>query len=378
MVKKSTVAILLIGISAFGVTIWFANLDSDRGHGRDRVSIVMSHNAGSSSLPSSGKTGVSVRPSSRNSEDRNLAQVKSRLSAFEAGCSGWLSPEFKTFVAETVARYPFTPELFTLIEWISAKNMKFSVIVFDDAIRSFLTKPTNLDARRNLVQSLNEKLGGRIAHTWCRYAGEGSSPEEAESLATLLEDLGWRSSLEFGRNRALAETQPLTAVKATLAWLYEASVKPRVYDELPEIIKQFPADADFAAIEQVMPLSGNVRSPSLDYARSLLFQQWGKSDPAGAANYVVSNSDRVGSEVMANVVQNFSLEHPAEAIQWIQEFPQGPYFDSAASMVILQIAQDYPDTARELAELIVDETTRSKALSEAGLSEAGNVRGLDR
>jgi len=81
---------------------------------------------------------------------------------------------------------------------------------------------------------------------------------------------------------------------------------------------------------------------------------------------------------MANVVQNFSLEHPAEAIQWIQEFPQGPYFDSAASMVILQIAQDHPDTARELAELIVDDTTRSKALTEAGLEGAANVGDLDR
>lgn len=370
MTRTHKALLLAAVISLSGIAAWvlsgIKNSSEPEKTARPRpskpnASVITSHQ-NSHGVKSGPKPGSVMRTARISATE--LEELKRKLAEYDAKLNGWISPEFKAFVESAVNRLLFTPEMLEMIELTRTKDLKLASTAFDLTLKKLLTDPAATAARRKLIEAVSDPRCATFAARWCLYAGEGCSKEEFESLAASLSDPVLVSRLEFGRNLTLVQTEPIAAVTSTLAYLKEPAARDFVFEILPEIARKLPPNSDFGEIERLLPAGGRKPDRELSYVREMLLAGWGASDPAAAANYVIANPERIPPEMMSSVLAYFARAHPAQALDWVQDFPPGPYFDAAASMVIIQIGENYPDTAKELAALIADPKSRTEALAE--------------
>ena len=130
-------------------------------------------------------------------------------------------------------------------------------------------------------------------------------------------------------------------------------------------IAKLPSDSDFQEIERLFPVeSEENRSAHSPIWRGygVLFTRWAREDPAAAANYVMANSERVGADKITVIAATVARGDPLAALDWVQNFPDGAYFDQAALGVIGYIKDAHLKEALELASLISDPKLREKAI----------------
>ena len=65
---------------------------------------------------------------------------------------------------------------------------------------------------------------------------------------------------------------------------------------------------------------------------------------------------------MRKIGAHFSTISPAEAVEWVQDFPDGPHFDYAISGMMTNLAKLTPETAIALASRINDTEIRKSSL----------------
>ena len=131
---------------------------------------------------------------------------------------------------------------------------------------------------------------------------------------------------------------------------------------MKELPVPLPPGTSFEELEALLPLD---RQDGLDYtnlARHRLFRKWASADPAAAANYVLANPDRISPKVMGTVVEVVVRDQPAVGVDWVQNLPQGPYFDAAARVAVVHIADGNPKAAQELAALITDPAIQKESV----------------
>ena len=60
-------------------------------------------------------------------------------------------------------------------------------------------------------------------------------------------------------------------------------------------------------------------------------------DPAAAGNHVLAHPERLGPELMGEIAGAYSYKDAAGLIAWIDQFPEGPYFDEAAASAAVYV-----------------------------------------
>ena len=289
-----------------------------------------------------------------------LNELKQMLLNYNSKSNGWISPEFQAFVDDSVNRLHFTGELLELAQLIESNNLKFAEVAFDKSVKALLSSAGSSEARRKLIATVADRRWATLASRWCLYAGQGCSASEFASYAGELTDKSLRGHLEFGRNLSLVESNPVSAVSSMVSYLIDSALREHALSILPDVINKLPMDSNFAELERLLPTKGR-NSCDLGLSVEHLLVRWGEADPAAAANYVAQNPERISPSMMSSVLQCFSEAHPVEALDWVLDFPRGPYFDAAAATVVAQLGDQYPDTAKELLEQIVDPEVRKRA-----------------
>ena len=135
---------------------------------------------------------------------------------------------------------------------------------------------------------------------------------------------------------------------------------------LAQIMANLPDDSDFGMLEQMLPDNESINKDNLiavsvfQAARSDLLRRWATDDPAAAANYIIDNPQRLIPGEVVVVVEKVAMVDSLASYKWVQEFPSGTYYDSAAFAAIPYLA-DYPNEAASLAAKINDPALREKS-----------------
>ena len=289
--------------------------------------------------------------------------------------------EHAALAKESVELLLCSPELVELIEYLLKQpGMGGIDIAMNDQVAQLFRSERAAEARRSLL-SLPNTLSRPDFHyrqKWSFDAGQGCPEEEFESFCAALDDPICDQCARHGRNVTLVKTDPKAAIASTVE-LLEAGRHPP-HDIFFRLLKGFPVPlptgTSFEELEGLLPLD---RQDTLDYAnraRHGLFRKWAAADPTAAANYVLANPDRISPKIMGTVVEVVVRDHPAAGVDWIQNLPDGPYFDAAARVAVVHIADAAPKTAGELAALITDPAIRKESLDiiEAKLRRRERVR----
>ena len=103
----------------------------------------------------------------------------------------------------------------------------------------------------------------------------------------------------------------------------------------------------------------------------------GQRDPEAAADYVMAHPDRCEPDLIGRIRTepgNATLE---EELAWVNRFPAGPYFDSAAYVVAERMLWGHPAEAKGLAERIGSAEIRQDFAERAELVrklQSGKIR----
>ena len=160
----------------------------------------------------------------------------------------------------------------------------------------------------------------------------------------------------YGRNLRLAKTDPYTALASAVEQLQEPDPAVR-QSYLSMITSPLAPEAgvDFERLERLLP------ERDTSTGRSDLFRQWGLKDAAEAAEYVMDHPERISPTVMEQIANSILSRYGYQkSLDWVQQFPGGPYFDNAAVGVIGPLMDMHPDQARELAAQISHPKIRAK------------------
>ena len=174
----------------------------------------------------------------------------------------------------------------------------------------------------------------------------------------------------WGGPRITPRSESPAAISRTLAELQKNIPSKSRRSCLKSQMEQLPANADFKALESLLPaVDVNKNEDPVNVSRSVLFEKWAAADPAGAANHIIENPSRFNPRLSHPIADVVLRNDPAVGWDWAQEFPDGPYFDTAASIAIDYMREFHPDQAKRLAEMIGDpqmSQMRKRAIARAG------------
>ena len=253
-----------------------------------------------------------------------------------------------------------------MLQWKGIENSVERVIY--RALLELFRSADSQDARNSLLQlgGSPHPLAASYREKWSYAAGHGCPPELWNAFITALADRKCVQSAVFGRDFELVKTDPIAALSSTVAQLDKKIVTDRMGLVLFDLMRELPPGSDFAELEKILPPD----EPDDPFPRMTLFEKWGAEDPAAAANYILANPGRVSPSLMTSVALDLLKKNPAVGIEWIQNIPEGPYFDAAAISGVMFTAVSFPDQARELASLITDPEIRKAQLKHIDSEQA--------
>ena len=321
-------------------------------------------------------------------DSSDLAHVKSRWKAMAPSMkqmgqldSGQIQAR-QQLARESIQRLLCGREALELVKYIEDLEIPFGGTLLDDAVAELMRSDRAAEARASLIGvedgpgiDAGDHLASLIAHReiWCFEAGKGCSDEEFKEFFAAMKDEKCGFNAMLGRNLALADTDALKAVTSTLQVLKEHDDLSTSDMSLSGQVTKLPTDSDFEEIEKLFPVESEENRT--DYspiwsAYSRVFEKWAEKDPAGAANHVMEHPERTGEDKISIIAEVVAHGDPLVALDWIQNFPDGPYFDAAAAGIISSINDSYPDQALELAALIGDVKLREEAISQTKIKMA--------
>lgn len=256
-----------------------------------------------------------------------------------------------------------------LILFLREKNIDN---VVESRVEGLFKSDLAAEARQSLVDLPNKPSADSINYRMqlSREAGEGCPPDEFQAFSAALADPICSQEAYFGQQVALAKTDPTGALKATIAELGKGIRSNTSSDSINHLIRALPPQTDFAEIDGLLPHTeptGPDLSSTYAYTSSGLINQWSKSDPSAAAHHIMEHPDRYPVSKIGTPVGELLTKDLATGIEWIQELPEGPYFDQAASVAITRLIDGgKPQEAHVLASQIGDPELR-KSLMKAAL-----------
>ncbi len=231
------------------------------------------------------------------------------------------------------------------------------------AIADLISSSSASEARALLVDLPDGPTNGSVnlREQWSGEAGRGCPKAEFEAFQAALKCERCAQEALFGRNQTLMRTDAAAALNSTLQALESNVTSMNRSKSLWMLFeRELPMDVDFEALEKLLP--NRTKNPAIPMGREKLFQQWAKVDSVAAANYVLTNPDRCPPKLIEVISKTMILNDPAIATQWVERFPEGPYFDEAADEAVWNLALDHPNEALRLTARISNPEVRKRAL----------------
>lgn len=231
------------------------------------------------------------------------------------------------------------------------------------------------EARELFIELVNKNRNDTkyFCKQWASDMGFYCPPNELEDLRSALNDNECSQEVLFGHNKALAKTDPISAISSTIDAMKTGVKSTSSALIFHDLISELPATTDFERIELMLPNEdpSEVLSP-VNQGRLVLFEKWAKADPAGAANYVMADYERFDPRMIEPIVSAVLTQNQASGVEWVQTFPDGPYFDSAAKTAITHLKFNQPNEVRHLASRISDPELRKRMESFINSKEEGH------
>jgi len=375
--QRTTARIVAIIALILAVLFLFTRRAPDRAHQETNAPPSASAPSASSSTSTTTRPADKDRPtrqsSGRRFESPQLIELKKRWLALGEQQPGNVSPEddaarhkLSTESARTLLCSEEAIELLLFLREKGISNYLESRI--GDLFKSDLAA----DARQTLVSLPNKPStdGTNYRMAFSRIAGEGCPPDEFQAFSAALADPACSQEATFGQYVALAKTDPTGAFKATIAQ-FGKGIRSRSGDSISLPIRSLPPQTDFEEIDSLLPDTTSA-DPDIApfstraYLSSGLIAQWSKSDPSSAALHVMEHPDRYPPVTIQTPVMALLTKDLATGIEWIQELPEGPYFDQAASVAIFRLIDEgKPQEAHLLASQIGDPKHRESLMKAA-------------
>jgi len=240
-------------------------------------------------------------------------------------------------------------EMLDLLKFLSSHEMRYAVVKTDYAVEALFGTAKAAEARQLLVElpetaKVREErsyksVGEPYRDRWSLAAGKTCPEDQFDSFIVALNCRLCAQEALYGRNLTLMRTDPEAAFTSSLEAF--ASGVPSIsgrYGITMLFESELPPDVDFAKFEEQLPADGTLGKSDRPFVeieayteiRQKLFWYWAKIDPAGAANHVLANPDRLAPRLMEEVVGGYSYRDLDGLIGWVSGFPEGPYFDLAA------------------------------------------------
>lgn len=199
--------------------------------------------------------------------------------------------------------------------------------------------------------------------TWCYEAGKTPDKEQMDIFLAAMDIPTCQQSAQLGYYKELANDDPMGAYKGVLAILQSGTDSLMKNEALKGVVSSFPQGIklDYQAMESALPPDTSEVSNPYDEARTEIMVRWAEVDPAGAANYIMNNPDRINPRRVKTIV-SIVIHSEADGIEWARNFSEGIYFDYAASAVVNRLARISPDVASEWANRIKDREIRQREL----------------
>ena len=226
------------------------------------------------------------------------------------------------------------------------------------------------EARQILVSLPDETSdnGTNYRELLSRPAGRGCPPEEFGEFCSALENPICVQEATFGHNVVLAKTDPIGALTSTLCQIDMRADSRTKNSSLRVLIQALPPGADFEQVDRLIPDS-EPEDPLSPFRgiKSSFVQAWSKVDPTAAAAYFMAHPEKFPVSDIQIPTEEALTRNLESGIEWIQTFPEGPYFDVGAGIAVtLLINNGNPKEAHQLAAQIGNPATR-KVTMEAAL-----------
>lgn len=261
---------------------------------------------------------------------------------------------------KTVETLGISDDLVALIQHLEGREPAIVGQAFSRLLRSqylSLLRPASEEVCQKLVGMSPDS---HLRNSWIFEAARFCDEEQ---LAAFMGDPKGAQAAIFGDGDRTVETDPETALTAVAAEVSKGRLTAEASSILRDLAKRVPTDADFAAIESGLPpYSAHV---TIQMGRKELLTRWASVDPAAAVNHVMDNPERIDPGSISKMMEPFLSQDLPGAIEWLQDFPPGPYLDAALVAGVDAISHKYPVEARELAAKIENRELREKMLEKA-------------
>lgn len=316
--------------------------------------------------------------------DRKKELERLKLKWMEVGGGNDKIREQDNLAKESAALLMCSREMLDLLKFLTSHELGYAERKTRSEVEALFGTSRAAEARQLLVElPETAKISGERSYkegsetyrdNWSKAAGKTCPEDEFESFSAALNCKSCALEALYGRNERLMASDPQAAFTSSLeafksgtpsisgrygiTRLFEGELSPRV---------------DFKKLEEQLPPDGpkdESHGPhgiedAFAEIRRRLFWCWAKVDPAAAANHVLANPDRLAPRLMEEIVGGYSDKDCNAIVAWVAAFPEGPYFDAAATSAACY-ARDTPGI-EELIRKIQDPKMREKAMERAQL-----------
>lgn len=300
---------------------------------------------------------------------------------------GIITNEHEKMASETALALLCSGEALELVSFLNANQCGGAAYVVRDGISAYLASKHDPEALRLLIEASGENREEMLAQrgdplawksaasechsllaAWSKAAGRGCSPEALEELRGGLKDEEFAQEALIGYNTRLMRSDPEAAIRAMVKAVESKIQSPSGLESIKLLFWEvLPADIDFAKLESLIPAGPapgewSFGDDPFKSGRQELFRKWAKSDPAAAANHVIAHPERLGPDLIEEIVGAYFYQNPTGIAGWISQFSAGPHFDAAAHSAAIYTRNTTPDETRELVLRITDLKIREDAL----------------
>jgi hypothetical protein len=267
---------------------------------------------------------------------------------------------------ESARRLMCSADAVRLLEFLDENNILNSV---EYEIRVILTSDLGAEARQTLIllPDTPSKDGRNYRERWSFNAGKGCPPEEFDSFCAALGSATCVQEAVFGYNVQLVAEEPIAALESALNQIDKGIETSARIGGLTTLLNEMPTNADFEQVAaKIAGLDSKEPLSPFGGIQSALITRWSQVDPYGAAKYIMDEPDKFKPYNINYPVTEVMNRDLNKGIEWIQAFPDGPYFDAAAEIAVLRLRERGNHREAEiLASQIGDPSSRKKYLKEA-------------
>lgn len=269
---------------------------------------------------------------------------------------------------ETVDTLLCGPETLKLCNYLETAGLGYATVAITREVEQLLASERAPEARALLIKASranDQNIQHPTLEDWSYAAGHHCPAEAFESFHAELANNGCAQAALLGRNRTLARTDPEAAIRSTVKALTRDVHSMMRNQSLALLMREeLPAEVDFSKLEALMPPGGTEESPlhrsPAGQGRIELYRAWAGRNADVAADHILAHPERLDEGLVTIVAEEVAHERPESSVEWIERFPEGPYFDAAASGVLPHIRGFFPQEARAIVSRIQDPDLRER------------------